>query len=193
MKQGGRQTTTQQQQQTPPQETRQLQQRQHQRAVAVVPRDRWWSPKSQVRKNFFSDVLKSRCWKVLLIVLTFILLFGAQIRTLWIPAAGDTAVDVVFTVTFALFWIDLLMRVDAEPGYFNFRFNCFRGNIYEHGGGKPGCSLGSFLFWCDLGSTLALLHELSYVDQKNFAVIDYDITLDTFGIPVRTYFALMPL
>jgi len=67
-------------------------------------------------------VLNSKPYRILLIVLTFILLFGAPIQTLVIPKAGDDACNAVFMATFVVFIVDICMRIDAEPNYFAFSF-----------------------------------------------------------------------
>lgn len=156
------------------------------------------------RHVLFLDILYSRCWKTIMIVLAAILLFGEPFRALFIPPAGDPAVDAVFCVAFALFFVDMAMRIDAEPHYFDFYCGCCWGRTaaeaararhpHPHRGhpgrGKqPGrgycCQLGSFLFWCDFVSTLTLLGDISWINSDYFGERQFDIGLNSFGIPVR--------
>ena len=137
------------------------------------------------RKLFFLNVLGSWIWRALLLVLTFILLFGAQIRDILIPPQGDTACDAIFMATFVIFIIDMLMRMDCEPTYFLCR--C-RNKEHESIDGTwfSTPQVGSFLFWCDLLSTMTLLTEISFINKIGFSEASYFIQLDQFGIPVST-------
>jgi hypothetical protein len=167
----------------------------------LPPRDR--------RRPYLKSVLDSRWYKALLIVLTFILLFGAQIRFIFIPAAGDAGCDVVFMAVFCIFWLDIFVRVDVEPNYFHLnicgltwkksRRNSGSGGSdssrnhqrgHSHAGTASGgwCSafeVGSFLFWCDVVSTLALMQDISFINPSYFSEYAVVILLDSFGVPVR--------
>lgn len=164
---------------------------------------RWWQGlclPADRRRAIIGRILASPYYKALLVVLTIILLFGAQIRFIFIPAAGDAGCDGVFMATFVIFWIDIFMRIDAEPHYFPLNACGVRWHRHTHrvggGGAQNGAAsttgfcctsleIGSFLFWCDALSTLALLQEISFIDTENFAPIWIEITLDSFGVPVR--------
>jgi hypothetical protein len=135
------------------------------------------------RKLMLSALLENHLWRGLLVVLTFILLFGAQIRQLIIPPSGDVACDVILMTTFVIFMADIMMRIDCEPTYFTCK--CRRKNRDSEGGTcVENLGLGSFLFWCDLISTLTLLTEISFISKKGFSAVAYTIYLDQFGIPV---------
>jgi hypothetical protein len=135
------------------------------------------------RKLLFLNILESLVWRALLVVLTFILLFGAQIRDLAIPKARDTACDAIFTATFVFFVIDMLMRIDAEPTYFLCRCRGTERDNLE-GSWLNNIQVGSFLFWCDLLSTITLLSEISFIYTKGFSTPSYTIYLDQYGMPV---------
>lgn len=159
-------------------------------------------PPPESRRAYLKSVLDARGYKALLIVLTFILLFGAQIRFIFIPAAGDTGCDVVFMAVFCVFWVDVVMRIDAEPNYFHLNIcgvtwkrnrRSSSGNqqrAQSHAGTASGgwCSafeVGSFLFWCDVVSTLALMQDISFINPDYFSEYSVFIKLDPFGVPVR--------
>ena len=175
--------------------------------------------RAEHRKRYINQhVLNSRMWKIVLIFFTLILLFGAQIRDLFIPQAGDPAVDAVFIVAFLFFLVDILLRMDAERNYFHlYLCGCIRyssgvakdatssTDYYHHGnnnnntnpskfgdGATTGSSLkccgrpfqvGSFLFACDLVSTITLLREISFIMKRNFDEQYVDIELDRWGMP----------
>ena len=109
------------------------------------------------------------------------LLFGAQIQHLWTAPAGDIVFDILAMITFAFFLVDMTIRIFVEPNYCNISFACGRSG-YE----SRTCSLGSFMFWCDLASTGVILYEVSFINKPHYEVISIDIDLDDFGLPVST-------
>eukprot|EP00522_Entomoneis_paludosa_P013153 CAMPEP_0172451694 /NCGR_PEP_ID=MMETSP1065-20121228/9625_1 /TAXON_ID=265537 /ORGANISM="Amphiprora paludosa, Strain CCMP125" /LENGTH=1163 /DNA_ID=CAMNT_0013203661 /DNA_START=207 /DNA_END=3698 /DNA_ORIENTATION=+ len=154
-----------------------------------------WS--SHRRKWFVKKVLKSTAWRATIVICSVILLFGAQIRTLAFEEPADFAFDIIFCVTFGIFLVDIGMRIDTEPNYFTFNMGgCCRPREdntapvpsrreSDSGWGDCNFKLGSFLFFCELASTLALLHEISFIHKKNFDEKQVDIVLDQAGIPVE--------
>lgn len=139
---------------------------------------------AQARRNVGTAMLNNMLWKVLLCFFTILLLFGAQVRDLWLPSSSDTTMDVLNMIALCFFTIDIIIRVDVEPNYFNFKI-CQRDR--SENSNRQGCaefSIGSFIFWCEVVSTLALLHEISFIDKGNFSETVYHIQLDPFGIPV---------
>jgi hypothetical protein len=44
---------------------------------------------------------------------------------------------------------------------------------------------GSFLFWCDFSSTMALLFDVTWINRNHYSEIYYPIVLDRYSIPVR--------
>jgi hypothetical protein len=148
------------------------------------------------RRFFMSNMIQSKVWKLILIVFTFLLLFGPQIREMFLPKGWDDFMDYLFLVAFVFFTADILIRIDVEPNYFSFDLFCLRqskgaqasSNLGGSGwSGCGSCGLGSFLFWCDVVSTLTLLHEISFINKKNFDEVQINIRLNPFGIPVRTH------
>ena len=114
---------------------------------------------------FFGSVINSCFWKSLMQIFTFVLLFGNEIRDLWVPDVGDPAVDVIFCIAFGFFVLDIFIRIGIEPNYFKFNISCNRQRAQNKGSGA-GCSyfqIGSFLFWCDVLSASMLLLEISFI------------------------------
>ena len=140
------------------------------------------------RQYVLLSIIKSRFWRVMLIFFTIILLFGAQFRDIFIPSSGDTALDVLFMMAFCVFWIDIFIRIDVEPSYFKFHFSCRRSS--KDSDNNPNWTtcgnfrFGSFIFWCEVVSTLALLYDISFIAKKNFDEQSYTIKLDRYGLPV---------
>lgn len=129
------------------------------------------------RQMIFLNFLNNRYWKLALVVFAIILLFGAQIRNLFIPKSADQAVDILFCIVFLFLSIDLLMRIDAEANYFFL-------DCYQKGTGWCCCKMGSFLFWCDILSTLSLLSNITWVSKSQNSEKQIDVLLDAFGVPV---------
>lgn len=151
------------------------------------------------RRSFLGRIIRSRSWKFILIVFTLFLLFGPQIRDMYISKDGDTAMDVIFMTALVFFTVDILIRIDVEPNYFSFGLFCRRQRSQgssDMATGWMGCGgygLGSFLFWCDVISTLTLLHEISFINRDHFDEVRIDIRLDMFGVPVRSCHILLLL
>ncbi len=154
------------------------------------------------RRLYLLQILNLHVWKAFMICFTTILLFGAQIRDLFFPKSADLAVDIVFLIVVCFFWVDTLFRMDCETNYF--RFYLFSSFGYSSGRtvpprisdvrdvdpsvgyccGRP-FHIGSFLFWCDIISTVALLREITLLDPTGiFDEARIEIRLDQFGMPL---------
>ena len=130
--------------------------------------------------QFLKLCIKSIAWKGLMVFFSIFVLFGSQIRQLWIPSSGDKAFDFVMMFTFACFVLDILVRIFVEQGYFNFQICPARTGFGE----TKTCALGSFLFWCDLISTATILYDISFINKDLYNVKEVDIVLDATGYPV---------
>ena len=128
---------------------------------------------SQPALNNMSRIIRSRLWRVIIFLFTLLLLFGSEIQELWVPPRGDVIMDVFYTIAMAVFFCEMIMRCFLEPTYMP-RYGCAQSE----------CNLGSFLWWCDLLSTLTLLFNMTYVNKKHFKTPSYHITLNELGIPV---------
>jgi hypothetical protein len=131
------------------------------------------------RRATFTAVLNSHAWNVVLVIFALILLFGEELRELFLPPGADNYVDAVFVLVFTFFVVDIAMRCDAEDHYFN-RCRCT----------GCCCSSGSFLFWCDLLSTLTVFYDISWLNTTNFSEKNIIIELGAFGIPVRILWSM---
>ena len=140
------------------------------------------SPSTKATVRFLKGCIESVVWKGFMVSFSMLVLFGYQIRLLWIPPSGDEAFDYVMTITFAFFILDILVRICVEPNYFNFQIsNAYRGSGF---GETKTCSLGSFLFWCDLISTATILYEISFINKELYTESEMTIVLNENGYPV---------
>lgn len=166
---------------------------------------RQWLLDSNARRIYLCQILHLKVWKALLLGGTLILLFGAQLRELYIPKSGDVAVDVVFMTVFCFFWVDIIIRMDCEINYFHlYLFSSWGYSsgilgsttttnnsetlepdpTFGHCCGRP-FHIGSFLFWCDVVSDLALLREIAFVDPgRMFDEARIEIYLNDYGMPL---------
>jgi hypothetical protein len=128
---------------------------------------------SQPVLDLMFRTIESRLWRVIIIFNTLLLLFGSEVQDLWIPPQGDTAMNVLFTIALAVFSSEIIMRCFLEPTYMPW---C--------GCAKSKFSWGSFMWWCDVLSTLTLLQIISFINKKLLVMPHYEITLNELGIPV---------
>jgi hypothetical protein len=145
------------------------------------------------RQYFLLVVLTSPVWRMIMCLCILLLLFGSEIQGLWAPKQYDTTFDILYTVAFFLFICDILLRAMSVPGYIGCNcklfYNrmvkfCCRGQRRSYHDEVP-MHFGSFLFWCDVVSTLAILYDISYVTPQQNEIKVANIQLGPLGIPVR--------
>jgi len=139
-------------------------------------------------------LINTMVWNGLIILFTVVLLFGTQVQDLWCHKSSDVAFDVLFTCSFVFLIFDVLLRSVADPNYFGFTvgrrdFRSLDGeSAYSRSDAWCGLhtcfQLGSFMFWCDLLSTLSLLWDISYIGRLRTATVVVGIEIDDLGIPV---------
>lgn len=158
------------------------------------------------RQYFILVIMTSPVWRFLVCLCILLLLFGAQVQNLWCDPSYDTMFDILYTIAFGVFVLDISMRILVVPGYIGFKYktllnllartfaprkfktkNESRRNYYDHGDRWSNIHIGSFLFWCDVVSALSILYEISYINQMQTRVRTVDIELDSFGIPVCVF------
>lgn len=146
------------------------------------------TPEGDLKKLHFSlrNVIDHPAWLLLTFFCTFVLLFGSQIQDLWLPKSGDKAVDVIFTLAFITFSIDIIVRSIVDPIYFSCSLrkpNRFDRASVSDGFWTLGCNACSFFFWCDVIATLSLLYDISYINAAKQRPLTFVITLKD-GFPV---------
>lgn len=149
--------------------------------------------KHQLRYASFAcdQLLQSFFWKALIIFCTVLLLFGSPIQFAWAPKEVDRIFDIMYTVGFGLFVVDMILNLIVDPEYFGGRCRTKRGTIENPLRQQPKywtCGLGSFLFWCDVLSTAAFFNDISYVNRREYSMEEIMLTLDQYGVPVSNTF-----
>ena len=137
----------------------------------------------RLRSPWFVLIQQSVIWKALLLVATFLLLFGSSIQFIAVPKEGDLAFDVLYTLALVIFVFDMALNVVIDPEYFNFNF-CVRRKD-EKSFYSSTFTMGSFLFWCDVLSTLSLLFHISYINRREYEMMKIQIRLNEYGVPVN--------
>ncbi|KAL3921868.1 MAG: hypothetical protein SGILL_002519 [Bacillariaceae sp.] len=142
-------------------------------------------------------------WKILYVFFSLFLLFGPSIQYLVVDEAGDIVFEIVRNVMLAFFIIDMIIRCVTDHDYFVCTLCCGNGAasgipVQPTGGSINSLAyvetkdtepfaFGSFLFWCDLVSTLAILYDLSYINPNVHGFNQVEIGLDSDGIPVSGF------
>ncbi|CAB9517744.1 whole genome shotgun sequence [Seminavis robusta] len=150
------------------------------------------------RQYFFLVVMTSPVWRFFMCLCILLLLFGSHIQNLWCDKDYDMVFDVLYTIALTVFCLDIILRMLSVPGYAGFNckplynrigkfFGCLprTSRHHHHYDDEPPLHIGSFLFWCDVISTLTLLYDISYINQKQREIRANDIQLDTYGIPTE--------
>ena len=135
--------------------------------------------------RFLYKVVRSPIWKGVIVVAMVLLLFGSSMQFIFFPKEADIIFDILYTVAFGVFIIDTIMNVIVNPEYFSFNMWCWSKQMPE---GQTTASrsfgIGSFMFWCDVVSSIAMLYDISYINEQQFKAPKIDIQLDQYGIPV---------
>ena len=155
--------------------------------------------------NRVYNFTRSPMWKILYVFFSLFLLFGASIQYLAVDATGDIVFEIIRNIMLACFVIDMIIRCMTDHDYFvctlcgnhNSTSGMLTPGPHTTGGGSINSlayvdsreesetfAIGSFLFWCDLISTMAILFDLSYINPNVSGIAEVDIALDGDGIPV---------
>ncbi|CAJ1936529.1 unnamed protein product [Cylindrotheca closterium] len=95
----------------------------------------------------------------------------------------DGAFDTISLVVFGFFILDMIIRVMIYPTYFSIGC-CNTSGVNGGNDIQTGCVIGSFVFWCDLVSTITLLYDISWINKDEYSVREIEIQLNEFGIPI---------
>jgi hypothetical protein len=136
--------------------------------------------------------VKSLFWKLLIGLLTFLLLFGSPLQFWLVSKEGDVVFDALYMFGFAIFMIDIVFNVYADPAYLtcdpcNRKLRKANPNLANH----PQLwtfGFGSYNFWCDLISSVGFLYDISFINTAEFAMQTVIIELDRIGVPVCFFF-----
>lgn len=138
-------------------------------------------------------LLTSSIWRAWLVIGNFILLFGNPIQNLILPPSADKAVDVLYTLVFITFMLDMMLRATAVAGYCTITAGRIdkpsRNWLIYCGQWISSVRFPSFLFACDLFSTLTLLYDISFITPENFEIRQLEFDLSEVFIPVSVALA----
>jgi hypothetical protein len=133
-------------------------------------------------KQLCSRTVRSSFWKTVIIFATVLLLFGSSIQFMLFPKTADVIFDGLFTFAFALFIFDMILNIAVNPEYMP--CNVCRRRKEEEAQAFRRLGIGSFMFWCDLVSSFAMLYDISYINSTEFETLEINIKLDKYGVPV---------
>ena len=107
---------------------------------------------------------------------------------LLLPPSADQAVDIIYTLVFATFMVDMVLRATAVPGYCAISAGRIdkpsRNWLIYSWQWLNSIQFPSFLFACDLFSTLTLLADTSFANPGNFQLVQKEIDLSEVLLPV---------
>lgn len=120
----------------------------------------------------------SKAWRIIVLVFEGILLFGPPTRDWWCPKRSDGVFDVLFVITIAVLFADIVLMSYALPKYFSFyigfrpgkdrqKRSTVQSNYNPSGCGRCACArfeVGGFIFWFDVISALTLLFDITWVN-----------------------------
>ena len=153
--------------------------------------------------EYMRIVISSWGYGIPFLLFTVLLLFGEPVQYLWFPKQADVVFNYLYTFAFAFFVIDIAMRCYVSPPYFVFEIF---GRDYRYdaqgrrkprppaGGIKSGwgencIKIGSFMFWCDVLSTLTLIYDISWVNPLLEERVELTVPVNAVGVAV-SYFIL---
>jgi len=134
----------------------------------------WFFEPNQSALERMKRLLKSRFWKVTIMLFTMVLLFGAPIQHFF-PEDTRSIFNAIYLTTIVILLVDIFLMVFVQKKYFNLSFNLSFKN-WRKGWNEIEC--GSFMFWFDLISVLSMLFNVSFILKLNAAVIDINIYPD---------------
>lgn len=139
-------------------------------------------PALQFIKN---RIIKTTWWSVIIFLFTLVLLFGPPLKFLLFTKAADIFFDSLFLICIITLIIDIILRCLVTPKYFQWSFpikskenaqnSILSSNVTFHR--KKKFQIGSFMFWCDLISTISLLSEITFIFTQLHSTlrIEFDV------------------
>lgn len=144
-----------------------------------------------------TTITKSKTWMVFMYIFSIYLLFGPALQAMIdVRPQGDLIFLILRLVMLIFFVVDIFFRCFLDEDYFVFTL-CKGGNDVNNsssltpsrnsnGSGDSKdiwFGIGSFLFWCDIISTLSILYDLSFLNNHHFECVEHTITVEN-GVPV---------
>ncbi len=91
-------------------------------------------------KKFFEKILDSNIYIIFTMVITIFILFISDIQNGWLQETIDKPVEIMQTVIFCLYLLEIIITSICKQGYIN-----------------------SFFFWLDILSTVYIIQDISFI------------------------------
>ena len=91
-------------------------------------------------KTIFNYIVENNYFVAFMTVLTIIALFANDIQMAWLPPGADLTYDIVQTIMFVLFCLEIIFTSLAKRTY-----------------------IFSFFFWLDIVATLSLIQDITFI------------------------------
>ena len=130
-------------------------------------------------------LIRSYGWKALMILFYTFMLFGHPLCRIFSVEALVS--DVLAALAFLFCVIEMGLHALAEPQYIQYEPASLGANKSLINGGSYSikfCTVGSFLFWCDLVSTGVVLYHISWINKEHVRLKTFELSLNTYGFPV---------
>lgn len=139
---------------------------------------------SQGTRTRCKTLIRSYGWKTLMILFYTFVLFGHPLYLLL--SFKEAVYDSLAILAFMFCLLEVVLRTIAEPHYIHLELPSFGSSRLMISGNDStkSCPVGSFLFWCDLVSTGAILYHVSWVNMDSVRLKTVEIVLDRYGFPV---------
>lgn len=128
---------------------------------------------------------KTIIWKIIHVIFSIILLFGPAVQLLIVDFGqnGDLIFMILRILMLLFFVVDMTLRCITEDDYFvctlckigdraaNASTYILRSSGNNSDRMDSTFRIGSFLFWCDLISTVSILYDLSFINDMRYCTI----------------------
>ncbi len=130
------------------------------------------------------NLVKSKFWKIMIGCFTAIMIFGGPMENFF-PVTATSYFSIIFSITFAVLIVDIVLMCYTTPMYFVFRPSM----KLKKRSDEVGClcfsfQIGSFLFWFDVISVISLLFQMPNIVQAN-AITRVMIHVSSLGVPIN--------
>jgi len=134
---------------------------------------------------FTNKLTKTIIWKIIHVIFSIFLLFGPPVQLLVINIGekGDLIFLILRILMLLFFIVDMTVRCITDDTYFvctlckkgdraaNASTSIPRSSDDNSDGMGSTFGIGSFLFWCDLISTVSILYDLSLINKMRYNTI----------------------
>jgi hypothetical protein len=131
-------------------------------------------------------------WNIMKFICSIILLFLSNIQNAFCPPSVDAAFNGLFIMAFVILMLDIIRLSFFDSSYLPLQLWKWKNksarekpDMFSTSQDGPFLRLGSFLFWCDLLSTLTLIYDISYLSTDLAAMPFVHFRTDSYGSPVR--------